>query len=64
MKQCFVGTDCHEFYKIRDVSSIVKVSPTDVLVETVSSMVIIPLKYLGDAYGNFIHSLTSNYESN
>lgn len=54
------GEDCFEFYKVRDVPSMISISPTDVLTETFSSMIVNPSVNIGKAYGSFIHSVTSS----
>uniref|UniRef100_A0A1B6EIG5 Chloride channel CLIC-like protein 1 n=1 Tax=Cuerna arida TaxID=1464854 RepID=A0A1B6EIG5_9HEMI len=53
------GADCLQFYKTRNVRPIVKVSPTEVFAETLSTMLINPASNIGTSYGNFIHSVSS-----
>jgi hypothetical protein len=52
------GEDCVQFYKVRDVRPIVKISPADVFSETLSSMIVKPANNIGKAYGDFIRSLS------
>lgn len=54
------GEDCLEYYKTRDIPSMISVSPTDVLAETFSSMIVNPSVNIGKAYGSFIDSVTSS----
>lgn len=54
------GEDCLEYYKTRDIPSMISVSPTDVLAETFSSMIVNPSVNIGKAYGSFIDSITSS----
>ncbi|XP_046670723.1 uncharacterized protein LOC124360827 [Homalodisca vitripennis] len=53
------GVNCLQFYKTRNVRPIVKISPTDVLAETLSVMFINPATNIGKSYGSFIYSVSS-----